>query len=145
MPPTAQRVDPYANFNFLVEIDGIITAAFQEVSGLDSTIDIIENREGGPLTPYKYPGLTHYSNIVLKRGLTEDRRLYDWHQEVADGTVKRTNGSIIGLDRAGHEVSRWEFYNAWPCKYVAPTFNSEAADIAVETLELAHERLVRTK
>ena len=44
---TGHRVDPYGNFNFLVEIDGISRAAFQECNGFDSTIDVIEHREGG--------------------------------------------------------------------------------------------------
>jgi hypothetical protein len=29
---TGQRVDPFGNFNFLVEIDGITRAAFHEAS-----------------------------------------------------------------------------------------------------------------
>ena len=43
----ATRKEPLVNFNFLVEIDGITRAAFHEASGLDSTIDVIEHREGG--------------------------------------------------------------------------------------------------
>ena len=49
MAQTGQRVDPYGNFNFLVEIDGITRAAFHEVSGFDSTIDVIEHRKMEPV------------------------------------------------------------------------------------------------
>ena len=64
-----QRVDPFNNFNFLVEIDGITRAAFQEASGFDSMIDVIEHREGGENTTVrKLPGMTKYSNITLKWG-----------------------------------------------------------------------------
>jgi phage tail-like protein len=65
--PTGVIPDPYGNYNFLVEIDGITRAAFQECSGFDSTIDVIEHREGGEnTTPRKLPGMTKFSNIQLK-------------------------------------------------------------------------------
>jgi len=78
------RVDPYANFNFLVEIDGIATAGFQEVSGLGAEVDVIEYREGGnnPGAVRKFPGLIKYSNIVSKRGFTQDRSLWNWFEAV---------------------------------------------------------------
>jgi phage tail-like protein len=141
---TGQRVDPYSNFNFLVEIDGITRAAFQEATGFDSTIDVIEHREGGEnTTPRKLPGLTKYSNITLKWGLTDDRELYDWHRQTVLGDVQRKNGSIIVLDAQGNEKVRWNFMNAWPTKWDGPDFNAEGNDVAVETLELAHEGVER--
>jgi phage tail-like protein len=144
MAQTALRVDPFASFNFLVEIDGITRAAFQEASGFDSTIDIIEHREGGENTTVrKLPGLTKYSNIVLKWGLTDDRELYDWHREAIQGNVQRRNGSIVLLDRRGEERTRWNFFNAWPSKWDGPDFNAEGTDAAIETLELAHEGIER--
>ena len=137
---TATRVDPYVNFNFLVELDGITRAAFQEVSGFDSTIDVIEHREGGDnITPRKLPGMTKHSNIVLKWGMTDDTELYEWHRDAVRGTITRKNGSIVLLDRAGQEVTRWNFVNAWPTKWDGPDLNAEGTDVAIETLELAHE------
>jgi phage tail-like protein len=141
---TAQRIDPIPNLNFLVEIDGITRAAFQTVSGFDSTIDVIEHREGGDnLTPRKLPGQTKHANIVLKWGLTTDDELYRWHRDAVRGTLQRRNGSIVLLDRAGHEVVRWNFYNAWPSKWDGPDLNAEGNDVAIETLELAHEGIER--
>jgi phage tail-like protein len=143
---TGQRVDPFGSFNFLVEIDGISRGAFQSVSGFDSSIDIVEHREGGEnTTTRKLPGLTKYSNITLKWGITDDRELYEWHRDAVLGNVQRKNGSIVGLDRRGTEVMRWNFFNAWPSKYDAPDFNAEGNDVAIETLELAHEGLERVK
>jgi phage tail-like protein len=143
---TGERIDPYASFNFLVEIDGIVRAAFQEVSGLDSTIEVIEHREGGRnITAQKYPGQVKYSNISLKWGMAEDSDLYDWHRKwvTGDQAAKRKNGSIVVLDRKGEEKARWNFFDAWPATWNGPTFNAEGNDIAIETLELAHEGLVR--
>src|SRR3954447_18514489 len=132
---TGQIPDPYGNFNFLVEIDGIARAAFQQVSGFDSTIDVIEHREGGENTTVrKLPGVTKYSNITLKWGITDDRQLYEWHRDAIQGNVLRRNGSIVGLDRRGNEVLRWNFFNAWPSKYDAPDYSAEGNDVAIETL-----------
>ena len=144
MAQTGQRVDPYGNYNFLVEIDGITRAAFHEVSGCDSTIDVIEHREGGDnLTPRKLPGMAKHSNIVLKWGLSDDIDLYKWHLDAARGNVKRRNGSIVLLDRQGQEKMRWNFVNAWPSKWDGPDFNAEGNDVSIETLELAHEGVER--
>ena len=141
---TAQIVDPYGNFRFLVEIDGITRAAFHEVSGFDSTIDVIEHREGGENTTVrKLPGMTKHSNIVLKWGLADDADLYNWHRDAVNGKVQRRNGSIVLLDRQGQERMRWNFVNAWPSKWDGPDFNAEGNDIAIETLELAHEGVTR--
>jgi phage tail-like protein len=141
-----QRVDPFNNFNFLVEIDGITRAAFQEASGFDSAIDVIEHREGGENTTVrKLPGMTKYSNVTLKWGTAPDRDLYDWHRQwvTGDPAATRRNGSIVLLDRQGQEQIRWNFFNAWPAKWTGPSFNAEGNDVAIETLELAHEGLER--
>jgi phage tail-like protein len=143
---TGQRVDPYGNFNFLVEIQGIVRAAFHEVSGLDSTIDVTEHREGGEVTTMrKLPAMAKYSNITLKWGTADDHDLYDWHRQwvTGDPAATRRNGSIVVLDRAGKEKVRWNFFNAWPAKWTGPSFNAEGNDVSIETLELAHEGLQR--
>jgi phage tail-like protein len=142
--PTGDIIDPYRNFNFLVELEGITRAAFHEASGFDSTIDVIEHREGGENTTLrKLPGMTKYSNITLKWGLTDDRELYDWHRQVVKGDVRRKNGSIVLLDSQGNEKVRWNFFRAWPTKWDGPDFNAEGNDVAIESLELAHEGIVR--
>jgi phage tail-like protein len=137
------RHDPYKAFNFRVEIDGM-TAAFTEVSGLDSEVEVIDYREGGEETrTRKLPGLRKYSNIVLKRGITQDAQLWNWHKQVLDGNVHRRNGSVILLDDHGAEQVRWNFVESWPCKYIGPTLNAKSTEAAIETLELAHEGLER--
>ena len=138
--------DPHVNFNFHVEIDGFVRAAFHEVSGLDSSIDVIEHREGGEtLTTRKYPGQVKFSNISLKWGMTDDSELYEWHKQWADGdpAATRRNGSIILLDRQGQEKARWNFFRGWPAKWTGPTFNAESSDLAIEAMEIAHDGLAR--
>ena len=138
------RKDPYANFNFLVEIDGITEAGFQEAGGLSSEINVVEYREGGDLIgTRKYPGQVKFPNISLKRGLTDSVELYAWHKQWADGdpAAERKNGSVVLRNRQGVEVRRWNFFNGWPSKWTGPTLNAGQTDIAIEALDIAHEGL----
>jgi phage tail-like protein len=139
---TGQRVDPYRGFNFLVEIDGITQAGFQEVSGLDASTDAVDYREGSdPNHVRKLTGLNKYSAITLKRGITDSDELWKWRQTVIDGKTDRRNGSIILLDEAGQEKLRWNFVSAWPSKWTGPSFNATSTAIAIETLEITHEEV----
>ncbi|MCB9101757.1 MAG: phage tail protein [Anaerolineales bacterium] len=139
-----ERRDPYRSYNFLVEIDGITRAGFRECSGLDSTQDPIDYREGtDPLTPRKLPGLVKYSNISLKRGITDDAELWEWRQKAMDGKVDRKNGSIVLLNDTGDEVVRWNFREGWPTKWTGPTFNATGTEVAIETLDIVHEGVTK--
>src|SRR5437016_14429972 len=94
----ATRHDPYKAFNFIVEIDGISSAGFTECSGLSTTTDVIEYREGNERSGIrKLPGLTKFSNIVLKRGMTQSRDLWNWRKKVIAGITERKYGAIVLL------------------------------------------------
>lgn len=140
-------IDPYTNYNFLLEFDQTIRAAFQQVSGLDSTVDIVEYREGGDPTTRKLAGRTTHSNIVLKWGIAPDIDFSEWHRRIsADPSNlpnERMGGAILLMNSHGETVSRWEFERAWPTKYVAPDLNAESSDVAIETVELCHEGIKR--
>jgi phage tail-like protein len=141
----AERKDPYRNFNFVVEIDGIKQAGFSDCSGFGASTDPIEYREGGENTTVrKMPGVTKYPNISLKWGITDSRGLYDWYRDIVKGKVIRKTGSIVLYDVDGvTEKVRWNFFNAWPAKWDGPDFSAKGNDIAIETLELAHEGIER--
>ena len=145
MSSTALRVDPFRNFNFLVEMDGVTQASFIECTGLDATTEVIETRQGGDnVTVYKLPGKTNYGDITLKWGTTSSSELMAWRQDIIDGTVTRRNGSVVLYDLANQtEVARWNFYNAWPSKWDGPALNAKGNDISIETLVLAIERVTR--
>jgi phage tail-like protein len=138
----AARVDPYKNFNFTVSINGI-TAGFSECSGLDSEVNVIEYREGGDNRVRKLAGLAKFGNVVLKRGVTESLDLYQWHRNILQGQNDRRDGSIVLLDDERKPVARWNFKNAFPCKYQGPSLNAKGNEVAIETLELACEYLER--
>ena len=143
-----KRKDPFKNHRFLVEIDGITQAGFREVTIPDSSQDPVEYREGNePPTVRKLPGLVKYGNVSLKWGITDSLDLYNWRKEIEDGKVNdaRKNIAVVILDDEGEVATRWEFSQAWPTKYDAPDANATANEIAVETLEIAHEGMKREK
>src|SRR5262245_43611821 len=138
------KQDPYKNFQFLLEIDGITQGGFSECSGFGSNVEVVEYREGGDTTTVrKLPGKVSYHDITLKWGITDSRELYDWHLTAVNGNVERKNGSIILQDDAGQEKMRWNFFRAWPSKYDGPDFNAKGNDVAIDSLTVSCERVVR--
>ena len=138
--------NPYSAFNFVVENDDQQIAAFQEVTGLDSENTPIEYREGADLmnAPRKYPGLERTVNVVCKRGIAGDLELWNWRKEVRDGgTVFPPVRTVtIQLQNEVHEsVYKWTLINAWCTKLTGPSLNAKGNEIAIETLEIAYERL----
>lgn len=135
------RVDKIGNYRFLVEIQGVAVAGFSTISGLEVTTDVEEFQEGG-LNGYvhKLPTQTKFSNLVLKRGMCDSSALWDWYYFVTLGgkSIKRHDGSIILIDRTGKELCRWHFTGAYPVKWTGPELNAMQGEVAVETLELAH-------
>jgi phage tail-like protein len=142
--PAAEINGVQANFNFLVEIDGIGHAGFQECSGFNATTDAVEHREQGLSTrPHRFRETAKRGRIVLKSGVTADRTLLDWWARSVRGEIERKNGSVVPLDRLGEGVGRWNFERAWPSKWVGPDLNAESNEIAIEELELTHEGIER--
>ncbi|MGJ7506589.1 phage tail protein [Variovorax sp. GT1P44] len=145
---TGQRnKDPFRGFKFRVQIDGISKAGFREVSGLDAATDAVDYREGDGDSILKLAGLKKFSNITLKRGITDDKDLWKWRTMVMDGKIKdaRKDGQIVLLDDEGNEAAEWTFTAGWPTKWTGPTFNATANEVAIDTIEIAHEGLKRVK
>jgi phage tail-like protein len=140
--PTGDRDDPFASFNFLVEIDGVTKAGFSECSGLSMETDAIEYRTGPEdITVRKLPGLKKFGNITFKRGFTKDAGLWKWRKTVLDGKTERHTGSITLLNEARQPSVRWNFREAWPRKLDGPTFNAKNNEVAIESLEIVIEGL----
>lgn len=140
--PATTRHDPYKNFPFRVDFGGAASSGFTQVSGLSAEAQVIEYREGSDITSTrKLPGLVKYPNVTLRRGLTQSRDLFDWWMTVVNGNVERRDVSIVLLDDARKEVVRWILRDAWIAKFEMGELNAEGNDVAIETIELAHERL----
>lgn len=141
--PTGQRNDPYRGFNFRLEIDGLTIASFSEASGLIAEGDPVDYREGSDMvnSVRKLAGLRKYQNIVLKRGYTQNKELWAWYRNIANGDADRRNGTVVLMDEAHQDVLRWNFRNAWVNKVEGPSFNATGNEVAMESIELCHEGL----
>jgi phage tail-like protein len=136
----AQLVNPYKEFKFLVEIQGIQQAGFMECSSVGSHLDVVEYREGNnPSHVYKFAGQAHYDDITLKWGMTDNQDLYKWHLQIVKGNLTRQNGSVVQLDDTGAEKIRWNLYRAWPSKYTVPAYNAKGNGLAIASLTLSYE------
>ena len=137
---------PFGKYRFMVEIDGLAVAHFQSVGGLSHELEVLTYQEGGVNDRFhKLPAQGSYPNLTLKTGYVNQYALEDWHVGFtrAPEKVGRKNGSIVLHDDAGQELARWNFTRAWPVKWEGPELDGGATDIAVESMEIAHEGIVR--
>lgn len=139
------RNDPYTGFNFLVEFEGLLVGGFTEVTGLQIETEVEDYREGG-LNEYvhKLAGPTRYpSNLILKHGLTDIESLWSWHQDVANGTIERKNGTIYLLDQRLLPAMWWNIADAYPVKWDGPELRADSNTVAVESAELVHRGITK--
>jgi phage tail-like protein len=142
------RTDPYRNFRYRIEIGGITQAGFSECTFNETSVEVVEYREGtDPTHPRKLSGQTKYGDVMLKWGLTDNTDLYKWYQDVVDTGAegKRQNIAIILVDEGGSDKVRWELQECWPKKYNPTDFNAKTNEVAIETLEICTESYKRVK
>jgi phage tail-like protein len=133
-------------YQFKVEIDGVEAGGFRAADGLTVQREVVELEEGGENTRHhKLVGPTRWSNIVLRQGSSDSMDLWDWIKKAIDGTVERKCGSIMACNRAGDVVTRWDFRDAWPCRYEGADFIADGSELPIELLELAHNGFEKTK
>ena len=137
---------PMPKFRFEVdlgtELKGI---AFQEVSGMDVENQIIEYRASNSalFSTEKMPGIKKYGNVTMKRGVfVNDNTFWNWYTQIAMNIVKRTTVVIKLLDESGSLTMQWTLINAWPTKITGPNLKSDGNEVAIDTLEIAHEQLI---
>jgi len=119
--------------------------AFSEVTGLTIEYEVVEYRDGSsPEARFiKMPGLLKNNNITLKRGIVKgDNEFYQWINTVSLNQVERRNLTVSLLDENHAPIMVWKVKNAWPVKLESPLLNAQAGDVAIESLELAHEGIV---
>ena len=137
------NVWPLPKFYFEVSFGDSI-ANFQEVSGLDTETQVIEYRQGdsSKFSTVKMPGIAKFSNVTMKKGIfVNDNNFWKWFDAIKMNTIKREKVTIQLLDEAGSPTMTWILTNAWPTKITGTDLKSDANEVAVETLELAHEGL----
>jgi phage tail-like protein len=142
--------DALASYHYSIEIDGVMVAQFQEVSGLTSEIDVIdlkENTKDGKYIIHKLPGNRKPPSITLKRAKSSSTDIWQWHQQIFQGNVAnaRKNGSVVLYSYDHTEVGRYNFINAWPSKVSMSTLKSSGNEILMEEVTIVCEELERVK
>lgn len=126
-----------------VGIEGVMEGSFLDVEGLESATETMEVADGNQLLIRKRPGRTACPNLVLRRELTDNRELWDWHQALAKGVAPLRDGTITLLKGVGRERVRFQFFGAWPCRWRIVSLPQSGGGVVVEEIELAVERLER--
>jgi phage tail-like protein len=126
---------------FELDIQGKAVGYFTEVTGLSAEVETFTYSEGGMNEfQHKLPTRVKYPNLVLKRGMTTKADLQRWFQK-SHVQAERTTISLTMLDQEGTTIRTWSFVNAFPIKWTGPNFNASQSQLAVETIEIAHEGL----
>ncbi len=134
---------PLPSFHFLVQI-GAEEIPFSEVSGLDIEIQVIEYRNGSSpnYSSIKMSGIPKYSNITLKRGIiAQDNYFFTWINNTALNKPDRRDLAISLLNEEHSPVMTWKVKRAFPVKLQGPVLKATGNEVAIETIELAHEGL----
>lgn len=135
------NVWPLPKFYFQVKWDSE-ELSFQEVSGLDIEAQPIEYRHGNSkeFSVIKMPGLQKSGNITMKKGIFKsDNSFWDWFSQIKMNTVKRIPLTISLLDEGGSATMVWSVKNAWPTKISGTDLKSNGNEVAIESIEIAHE------
>lgn len=139
---------PLPKFRFEVDLGTDLKGVnFQEVSGMDKEVQVIEYRHSNSQlsSTIKMPGIAKYGNITMKRGIfVNDNNFWKWMDEIKMNTIKRRTVLIKLLDENGKVSMKWQLNNAWPTKITGIDLKSDTNEVAVDTLEVAHEQLVVT-
>jgi len=153
---------PLTKMNFRVSVANVEgSAAFNQVTGLDALVDVIEFRQGNAssLAPVKIPGLVKHGNVTLRFGYTLDNAFKTWIQECVSeqrGAMPRNEVQIelidinsgapqqtsdaIGAEGSGTRV--WVLSNAWVTHYTGPELDAANSDVALESVEIAFEEMI---
>jgi phage tail-like protein len=139
----ARESDFLLGFGFGLEVQGAVTGVFQEISGLGSENEIVEQKivQNGKEVIQKVPGRLKFTDVTLKAGITSNKEIWAWRKMVEEGkiTEARKNAAIIALDRTGAPVARWEFLNMWPSKVSGPQFQADSNSFIMEEVSLTFE------
>src|SRR5262245_199353 len=153
---TALRDDPVLNHNFVIQIFeskgdagpvsvpadllNIVAGGFSECSGIEMTMKVEDFNEGGRNGEVlKFRGRVSWTNITLKKGIASGTALWDWYYSFIQGRGKRKDGLIILLNEQRMSNSVWHFRRGIPLKYTGPSLNATQSNVAIESIEIAHE------
>jgi phage tail-like protein len=153
MPDRAGINAPARSNRFEVELElgGSPIPNWHRVDLPSSTSTKAQYREGTD-PEYDFPlwGQTEHSDLVMERGAKSgETLLWDWRKKVTDGKLDeaRKNIAVKIMDEGGSQtLLRYEFQDAWPVEYQAPTLDAQAGSgLATETLVVTYDTYDRTQ
>jgi phage tail-like protein len=133
-----------SNIRFTVLVDGVDLGAWTKCEGLAVEYEVLEYQEGG-LNEYvhRLPGRRKYTNVKLTRPLDEHSAdVVVWVSKQATEPRRRT-AQIAVLERDGSVVCQWDLADVYPLKWSGPALDAGGNQVALETLELAHNGFLR--
>jgi len=138
-----KRQDPFRGFRFLIEIEGLTSAGFLRVKGLQREVKHESFREGG-VNDYEHKLFSQvsYPMVVLERGLALGD-LWQWAFDASEGNIKRKNVRIRLQNEAGEKAWAWQLDWAIPVKWSLSDLDANSSQVSIESLELAHHGLRR--
>lgn len=146
MPESGSRNDPVAAFRFTVRFDDLPPGGFSDCAGLQMETEVQDYREGGLNThTWKFATRSKQSNLTLKRGIV-NRVLWQWYDDIVNGKMRFRNGTIIVHDSTGErDAIEYQIVGAFPVKWAGSDLGAMQNNLAVETVEFAHQGLHRVK
>ena len=137
--------DPYGDFNFVIEIDGIVAGSFQKCEGLSFEADVIEYRDSMDPYPRYRPGLRRFGRIRLTRGYVDNGSLWSWCQSIMHGKIDRRNGAVhLYNDDGDSPAVTYRFLDAWPSNWSGFKLDGKGQGTLVEEIELVTECIMKT-
>lgn len=139
----SKTIWPLPKFYFQVKWDSNVML-FQEVSGLDVESQTIEYRHGDSkdFSVVKMPDVKTTGNVTMKKGVFKsDNKFWDWFNQIKMNTIKPVPVTISLLDESGSPTMVWALANAWPTKITGIDMKADGNEVAVESIEIAHEGL----
>lgn len=143
------RLAPLQVFRFEVTFTqqgtdvNLCSGAFSDCTGLEATVEPKVIKSGGAnYGPAQRAGQVSFATVILKRGMTTTRDLWNWFQAVSSGGYAyRLSAQIAMRDPAGNTVLTWGLDDCMPVKFKAADLNAKGTEVGIEELHLAHEGL----
>lgn len=155
--------DVYRGYKFSVQIGQqayFTRTAFQKVTGMKSSVEVVEYREGNmPDRMEKFAGMMSYDAVTLERGISNDDDFNKWMQSVCDiqsnsdgvpnsgspdngNASYRKNVTITLHNKQGEAVKRYTLLKAFPSEYTVGDFDATSNDVVISSLVLQHHGII---
>lgn len=140
--PNRREFDHIGAFNFRIEIEGVTQGPATHVGGLSAKTDVVTFKDGADGVVRQRPGRSRCDNLIIRRGYNNTDELFNWYEATRNGVVERKSGSIILMgDDANTEITRFNFFEAWPCRWSLLPLDADEDAALLEEIEIAVERI----